>query len=203
MMTLINWLRAFFTQHPPAPFRRQLPLRRRSIPVPFQQADSSELVAASLLPSPAVVPLPAWLADEESLRDEGVLFGLSNAQPDTKIAQISAFFASQAIPLTELAAQYTGQIQTLTTRIAQRENQLTSLRDQLALLRDSQPVRTTLIGSSLVWGYPSPCASVRTTWSTTHSIVLSQTTGYRWAFFWRVCSTWLGEPPSFMRRIPG
>ncbi len=79
------------------------------------------------------------------LRDEGVLFGLSQAQPDTKLAQISAVFASQAAPLTEVAAQYTGQIHALVARIDQWEKQLTSLRDQLTQLRSSQPVRTTLV----------------------------------------------------------
>ena len=145
-MTFINWLRAFFTQYPPERVPEPTAVGKgEGIPAPFPQADSSELVSASLLPSPAIAPLPTWLADEEALRDEGVLFGLSNARADTKIAQISAFFTSQAVPLTELAAQYTGQIRTLTSRIDQRENQLTNLRDQLAQLRDSQPVRTTLV----------------------------------------------------------
>jgi hypothetical protein len=146
MMTLINRLRSFFTQYPPAPVPEATAVgEEEGIPTPFQQADSSELVSAPLLPPSPVAPLPTWLADEESLRDEGVLFGLSNARPDTKIAQISAFFTSQAVPHTELVRQYTGQIRTLTTRINQRENQLTSVRDQLAQLRDSQPISTTLI----------------------------------------------------------
>ena len=145
-MTFINRLRAFFTQYPPAPVPEvTADAEGESIPIPFQQMASGESIAAPLLPSPAIAPLPTWLADEESLRDEGVLFGLSNAQPDTKIAQISAFFSSQAVPLTEWAAQHTEQIRTLTTRIDQRENQLASLRDQLAQLRDSQPVGTTLV----------------------------------------------------------
>ncbi len=146
MMTFINRLLALFNSYPPASIPEATTIGERvAVPAPFLRVDTVASALAPSLPLPAIAPLPAWLADEESLRDEGVLFGLSYAQPDTKIAQISAFFASEAAPLTELAAQYTGQIRALTPRIDRREKELTSLRDQLTQLRDSQPVRTTLV----------------------------------------------------------
>ena len=102
-------------------------------------------------PEPALIPslplpvLPNWLADEESLRDEGVLFGLSDADPDTKVAQIHAFFASQVNQFSELIGQYTGQVYAFTVLTDQRENRINSLRDELEQLRASEPVRTHLI----------------------------------------------------------
>ncbi len=146
MMTFINQLCAFFTQYPPEFIPEATAVGEREVvPTPFQQMDSVILASTPSPSSPAIAPLPAWLTDEESLRDEGVLFGLSNAQPDTKIAQITAFFTSQSAPFTELVEQYKEQIRALTTRIDQREKQLTSLRDQLTQLRDSQPIRTRLV----------------------------------------------------------
>ena len=43
--------------------------------------------------------LPLWLTDEQMLRDEAVLFGLSESQPDEKIAVIRYAFAALTAPL--------------------------------------------------------------------------------------------------------
>ena len=87
-------------------------------------------------------PLPNWLADEENLRDEGVLFGLSDARPDGKVAQIQAFFTRQAAPLEETVKQYTEEIGELNRLIDQHENRLPALHQQNNVLRDSQPDQT-------------------------------------------------------------
>lgn len=146
MMTFINWLRSLFIHDSSvsAPVAMTAG-ERETIPTPFQQTDKSEVASVPSFPTSASTPLPAWLADEASLRDEGVLFGLSDARPDAKIAQINAFFASQTIPLAELAALHTGQVRSLTVHTDRLETQLTSLRDQRTQWRDSQPVRTTLV----------------------------------------------------------
>ncbi|GAB3782057.1 hypothetical protein GCM10028818_37140 [Spirosoma horti] len=89
--------------------------------------------------------MPEWLADEDSLRDEGVLFGLSEARPDGKISQIRAFFARQTASLTELADENSERIGELNLFIEQRENQITALRDQINELRDREPRPNNLI----------------------------------------------------------
>ena len=43
--------------------------------------------------------LPVWLTDDQLLRDEAVLFGLSEARPDEKIASIRLAFAALTAPL--------------------------------------------------------------------------------------------------------
>lgn len=146
MMTFINWLRALISPYPPAFVPAVTTAREQAVVSTLSpQTADSVVPTARLSPCPVSAPLPAWLADEEALRDEGVLWGLSHAQPDSKIAQISAFFARETIPFTELATQYTGQLRALTPRIDQRRDQLTSLQDQLTQLRDTQPIRTTLV----------------------------------------------------------
>ncbi|MBO0933168.1 hypothetical protein [Fibrella aquatilis] len=47
--------------------------------------------------TPATAPLPDWLADEASLADEAVLFGLSEARPDERLAQIRLAFLERTV----------------------------------------------------------------------------------------------------------
>ncbi|WP_461117339.1 hypothetical protein [Spirosoma jeollabukense] len=89
--------------------------------------------------------LPDWLTDEENLRDEGVLFGLSDARPDEKIAEIRSLFSQQAAPLERLLEQHTGKLSELNGLIEQQENLITSLRGQSSALRDKNPASNNLI----------------------------------------------------------
>ncbi|GAB3794368.1 hypothetical protein GCM10028819_07840 [Spirosoma humi] len=105
------------------------------------------LQSAAIRSSPVYTPepLPEWLADQDSLRDEGVLFGLSEARPDGKISQIRAFFSRQTAPLTELADENTERIGELNLFIEQRENRIISLRNQINELVDREPRPNNLI----------------------------------------------------------
>lgn len=144
-MTLIHQFFKLFTRRSSAvpalspdvqlPGDSQQEITALRVNVPF-----SDALAAGQVP-----PLPDWLADEEMLRDEGTLFGLSDARPDTRIAQIRAFFASASAPLTGLTEQLTEQISALNRRLEQREDQISSLRNQVADLQATQPVNTTIV----------------------------------------------------------
>ncbi|GAB3014380.1 hypothetical protein GCM10027185_06890 [Spirosoma pulveris] len=101
------------------------------------------------MPAYTQEPLPGWLADTDALRDEGVLFGLSNARPDEKIAQIRAYFTRQIAPLDESIDEQSEKIGELNLFIEQRENRILSLRDQLTDLRESQPKHTNLIRTAV------------------------------------------------------
>ncbi|MBO0951134.1 hypothetical protein [Fibrella forsythiae] len=50
--------------------------------------------------------LPVWITDEQQLRDEAVLFGLSEARPDEKIASIRMAFAALTAPLEKEIEQH-------------------------------------------------------------------------------------------------
>jgi phage shock protein A len=153
-MTLIKRLRAFF-----------FPDSSISDPVAVKIPDVfSGLPESTILPQPPKPeltrvaptilhthsePLPDWLADEESLRDEGVLFGLSDAGPDRKIAQIRAYFSQQSAPLDEQIDQYTDQIGELNQFIEQRENRVNALQHQMNDLRNSKPTPNSLIRNTV------------------------------------------------------
>jgi hypothetical protein len=50
--------------------------------------------------------LPVWITDDQLLRDEAVLFGLSEARPDEKIASIRLAFAALTAPLEKQIEQH-------------------------------------------------------------------------------------------------
>ncbi|QDK79419.1 hypothetical protein EXU85_12720 [Spirosoma sp. KCTC 42546] len=149
-MTLTNRLRSFFTRTTslPAPTATiEAPLTRVvSQPPGLREQSSSEPLPLVLSPFlTRTDPLPTWLADEESLRDEGVLFGLSDARPDGKLAQIRAYFGQQSAPLDEQIEQHTEKIGELNLFIEQRENRIITLRNQISDLHDTQPVSNNLV----------------------------------------------------------
>ena len=112
-------------------------------PAPVPAVAATDSGTPSLTPGVTVAytpePLPGWLADEDTLRDEGVLFGLSDARPDGKLGQIRAFFARQVASLSELADECTEKIGELNLFIEQRESRIASLQDQINTLRDQEP----------------------------------------------------------------
>lgn len=113
---------------------------------PILKTAGNELISpAELLTLSRSEPLPDWLLDDELLRDEGVLFGLSDAPPDGKIAQIRATFSQQTAPLDEAIEQYSEKTAELNLSVEQCDNQILALRNQLISLRESQPESTYLI----------------------------------------------------------
>lgn len=101
-------------------------------------------------------PIPAWLADERLLRDEGVLFGLSDARAEEKIAVIRTFFANQTVVLERQIEHYNEKIGELNLFIGQRENELGELEHRRNTLLARQPadhqLPRTMVGLLLAIG---------------------------------------------------
>lgn len=109
----------------------------------------------AMLPS-APEPIPAWLADERLLRDEGVLFGLSDARAEEKIAVIRTFFANQTAGLERQIEHHNEKIGELNLFIGQRENELGELEHRRTTLLARQPadhqLPRTVVGLLLALG---------------------------------------------------
>ncbi|MBO0939145.1 hypothetical protein J2I47_21500 [Fibrella sp. HMF5335] len=69
-------------------------------------------------------PLPGWLADEASLADEAVLFGLSEARPEERVAQIRLAFAERTVWLEKQIEQAQEQVGDLNLAIETAHAQL-------------------------------------------------------------------------------
>ena len=147
-MTLIKRLRTFFARDTSSPVSMTSSVAFTPASMVKSLPGQTESVL-SFSPTPSVYNqsdfLPDWLADDESLRDEGILFGLSDARADGKIAEIRAAFAQQSAPLEERIEHHTEKISELNLFIEQRENHLITLRDQTNALRYSQPTPHNLI----------------------------------------------------------
>jgi hypothetical protein len=100
------------------------------------------------------VNIPYWLEDEDTLRDEGVLFGLSESDPTEKTDIIHKYFSHLAAGHLSSIEQHNERIQELNLFIGQKSNRLQELENKLKALVVAKPdsqhqLPRTLIGLSL------------------------------------------------------
>lgn len=115
--------------------------------------DSIPQPALPALPISTPEEIPAWLEDEDLLRDEGVIFGLSEAKPEEKIAAIRTYFAHRSADLERDIERYNEKIGELNLFIEQKENRIGELDHRRHELTNHQPsehqLPRTLIGLTL------------------------------------------------------
>ena len=143
-MTIPNRFLSFFNRsHPPAPSAVD------AVVPPALPVSVGSSTAAIDSPIPDVNAIsetrPHWLTDRDSLRDEGVLFGLSDARPTEKIAEIVAYFRYQTLSAEVLIDQQTATADELNRRLGQCETQVNALQERVNELNAYRPVADTLI----------------------------------------------------------
>lgn len=131
---------------------------------PIRQTTSAEarpqLPQAVTQPTPAIealpkveVPIPYWLEDEDTLRDEGVLFGLSESDPHEKTDIIQKYFSNLAASHIAGIEQHNERIQELNLFIGQKTNRIEELQERLkspkSRAEGEHQLPRTLIGISL------------------------------------------------------
>lgn len=105
-------------------------------------------------PTRTEVSIPYWLEDEDTLRDEGVLFGLSESDPTEKTDIIHKYFSHLAAEHLSSIEQHNERIQELNLFIGQKNNRFEELELKLKNLVASRPngahhLPRTLIGLAL------------------------------------------------------
>ena len=107
----------------------------------FQNAlsDAAPLPEIEILPESAGLTMPYWLADEDTLRDEGVLFGLSESEPNEKIDSIHNYFQHLTANPERDIEQQNERVQELNLFIGQKENRREELHAKLKGLENSRP----------------------------------------------------------------
>ncbi|GAA4457992.1 hypothetical protein GCM10023189_29560 [Nibrella saemangeumensis] len=148
-----------------APFRKKEPNADLTL-TPFlpepAPASLSPAPAASMpppqasfpaIPTPVDQDIPAWMEDEDLLRDEGVIFGLSDAKPEEKIAAIRTYFVHRCADLERDIERYNEKIGELNLFIEQKENRIGELDHRQHELANRPPgdhhLPRTIIGLTL------------------------------------------------------
>jgi hypothetical protein len=147
-MTLSDRIRLLFRQSvpstPPTLPADSLPLK----PLPQLMTQSrptaiEEPVSSHTDDFPIIKPY--WLSDPDTLRDEGVLFGLSDAQPDEKVAEITAYYRHQAVSLSRQKEQSEAALQETNRQIGAVETQLRLLQARIDELTNPRPAPDSLL----------------------------------------------------------
>lgn len=84
-------------------------------------------------------PLPHWLSSEDALRDEGVIFGLSDSEAEEKITVIKSFFKHQTADIEKEVERFSEKIGELNLFIEQKENRIVALKNKSDNLETAQP----------------------------------------------------------------
>lgn len=82
--------------------------------------------------------LPHWLENEDALRDEGVIFGLSDSKAEEKIAVIRTIFSHQSADLEKEVEQYNEKIGELNLFIEQKETRINELTEKARVLEEKE-----------------------------------------------------------------
>jgi len=104
------------------------------VAVPEKQTflEDSQPETKSWILSPPSPPIewPSWLEDETLLRDEGVIFGLSESKSEEKVAIIRNYFVHQTADVELEVERHGEKIQELNLFIEQKENRINELKDK-------------------------------------------------------------------------
>ncbi|WP_421826213.1 hypothetical protein [Larkinella sp.] len=90
-------------------------------------------------PAHSPEPLPDWLSDDNLLRDEAALLGLSPAPLEEKTNLIRLYFKQQTIPLEREREELGEKIGELNLEIEQKTNRIEELRHKITRLEAAQP----------------------------------------------------------------
>jgi hypothetical protein len=88
--------------------------------------------------SPEMDVVPFWLENEDALRDEGVIFGLSESKAEEKIGAIRNYFAHQTAELEKTVEYLSEKIGELNLFIEQKETRINELTEKSRILESRE-----------------------------------------------------------------
>lgn len=94
-------------------------------------------------------PLPHWLSSEDALRDEGVIFGLSDAEAEEKTTVIRSFFKHQTADIEKEVERFSEKIGELNLFIEQKGNRIEALNAKIEVLENETPKDHNLLRTSV------------------------------------------------------
>lgn len=88
--------------------------------------------------SPEMDIIPFWLENEDALRDEGVIFGLSESKAEEKVGAIRNYFAHQTAELEKDVEYNSEKIGELNLFIEQKETRINELTEKFRILESRE-----------------------------------------------------------------
>lgn len=88
--------------------------------------------------SPEMDIIPFWLENEDALRDEGVIFGLSEAKAEEKIGAIRNYFAHQTAETEKTVEYHSEKIGEINLLIEQKETRINELTEKARILENRE-----------------------------------------------------------------
>lgn len=88
--------------------------------------------------SPEMDIIPFWLENEDALRDEGVIFGLSESKAEEKIGAIRNYFAHQTAELEKTVEYHSEKIGEINLLIEQKETRINELTEKARVLENRE-----------------------------------------------------------------
>lgn len=88
--------------------------------------------------SPEMDNIPFWLENEDALRDEGVIFGLSESKSEEKVGAIRNYFAHQTAELEKDVEYYSEKIGEINLFIEQKETRINELTEKSRTLENRE-----------------------------------------------------------------
>jgi len=165
-----NWFRPspddeenYYDDEPVSPmeassgFKDTMPQINPNLPVSYPATANNNSLQQEkniIQPIRSDVTIPYWLDDEDTLRDEGVLFGLSESDPTEKTDIIHKYFSHLSAEHLSSIEQHNEHIQELNLFIGQKNNRFEELNEKLKNLVASRTngehhLPRTLIGLTL------------------------------------------------------
>lgn len=88
--------------------------------------------------TPEMDKVPFWLENEDALRDEGVIFGLSESKAEEKVGAIRNYFAHQTAELEKEVEYHSEKIGELNLFIEQKESRINELTEKTRVLENRE-----------------------------------------------------------------
>lgn len=137
-MSFFDRVKNLFSSKPTAssPDDEALGLNVPQAPIPTEVAiiPTSEVQQFS----PEMDIIPFWLENEDALRDEGVIFGLSEAKAEEKIGAIRNYFAHQTAETEKTVEYHSEKIGEINLLIEQKETRINELTEKAQLLENRE-----------------------------------------------------------------
>jgi len=137
-MSFIDRVKNLFSSKPTAssPDEEAIILNTPQVPV-FQEVATIPASEVQQF-SPEMDIIPFWLENEDALRDEGVIFGLSEAKAEEKIGAIRNYFAHQTAETEKIVEYHSEKIGEINLLIEQKETRINELTEKARVLENRE-----------------------------------------------------------------